>query len=112
MSTVRQDILQAALAITKGPRQDDYGSPDVNIGERTALMWDAYLQTRNEQPISGTDVCNLMILLKIARLMHSPGHYDSWMDIIGYAAAGWELSDVPVDSGAYDSRSPHVVKIS
>jgi len=37
----------------------------------------------------------LMILTKIARLVESPDHYDSWKDIAGYAAVGWAVSSAP-----------------
>jgi hypothetical protein len=41
---------------------------------------------------TGTDVCNLMILVKVARLMEHPTrpHFDSLVDIAGYASTAWE----------------------
>jgi hypothetical protein len=30
--------------------------------------------------------------LKVARLMHTPGHVDSWVDIAGYAACGADVA--------------------
>jgi hypothetical protein len=35
----------------------------------------------------------MMLLLKIARLMHSPGHQDSHIDIAGYASILEEVSN-------------------
>jgi hypothetical protein len=32
-----------------------------------------------------------MIALKVARLMESPDHADSWQDIIGYSMTGFEV---------------------
>jgi len=34
----------------------------------------------------------VMIWTKIARLLETPGHVDSWVDICGYAALGGELT--------------------
>lgn len=41
--------------------------------------------------LTGTDVCNMMILLKIARIMENPHIKDNWADIAGYAGAAWEI---------------------
>jgi hypothetical protein len=34
----------------------------------------------------------MQILVKVARLIESPAHKDSWLDIAGYAASGWEIT--------------------
>jgi len=39
-----------------------------------------------------TDVAQMMVLMKIARLENSPTHMDSWIDVAGYAACGGELA--------------------
>jgi hypothetical protein len=52
---------------------------------------DAYLRHR-DGPVDGRDVCILQIMVKIARLIESPDHRDSWLDIAGYAGAGWEIT--------------------
>jgi hypothetical protein len=36
----------------------------------------------------------MMILLKMARLQHRPDFYDSWLDIAGYAACGYDVAAV------------------
>ena len=55
---------------------------------RIAKLWSYYLET----PITPADVANMMIMLKVARLRHTPGVLDSWLDIAGYAACGAEVS--------------------
>jgi hypothetical protein len=91
MRTERGRLLVEAANITEGPRGKDYGPPAVNLGERTADLMDAYLRHR-DSPVDGRDVCILQIMVKIARLIESPSHKDSWLDISAYAAAGWEIS--------------------
>lgn len=100
----REKILRDAIDATVNRRGSVYGPPAVNLGERTAALWNAYLENRKDGVLSGADVCNLMILLKVARLMESENHYDSWLDIAGYAASGWEV--------AYADYTTPVVRIT
>jgi hypothetical protein len=85
------DVLDAARAQTLGPRQDNYGHPAINLGERTADLFSAYVRNMGGRGFSTVDVCNLMILVKVARLMENPGdpHFDSLVDIAGYASSAW-----------------------
>ncbi len=50
----------------------------------TAVLWSSMLGVE----LSGLDVLRMMILLKMARTINSPGHVDSWLDIAGYASLG------------------------
>jgi hypothetical protein len=91
MKSERGRLLAEAAKATEGPRGRDYGPPAVNLGERTADLWDAYLRHRDSE-VDGRDVCIMQILVKVARLIESPAHKDSWLDIAGYAASGWEIT--------------------
>jgi hypothetical protein len=85
-------VLGAAAAHTEGARHADYGPASVNLGERTADLFSAYVRNMNGRSFTATDVCNLMILVKVARLMENPAvpHFDSLVDIAGYASSAWE----------------------
>ena len=77
-------ILDEAQKIIYGDREQTYGDPAKNlrmIGE----LWATYLGLPLEA-IKPEDVANMMILLKVARLRNTPTHYDSLVDIAGYAA--------------------------
>jgi hypothetical protein len=73
-----------------GARQGTYGHPRADF-QRTAALWQAYLSTKSpaSSPEGGfltpEDVAYMMILLKMARLMETPNHRDSIVDIAGYA---------------------------
>jgi hypothetical protein len=67
-------------------RGEDYGDAFLNF-ERIAVMW-SVLQNR---PVSVLDVAQHFIAAKQARLVESPDHLDSWIDIIGYAALAIEM---------------------
>ena len=87
-------ILDAAAAHTKGDRHSVYGHASVNLGERTADLFSAYVRNMGRLEFTATDVCNLMILVKVARLQENPAdpHFDSLVDIAGYASSAWEAT--------------------
>ena len=62
-------------------RRDDYGDPAEQF-RAIADRWSITLGT----PISPAQVALCMIDLKLARLAYDPGHIDSVVDVIGYAA--------------------------
>jgi hypothetical protein len=78
---ITDSILTEAENIIHGKRQESYGDPERNY-ERIARFWSVYL----EKEITAVDVCQMMILLKQARLISTPTHRDSIVDIAGYAA--------------------------
>jgi hypothetical protein len=87
------NILQEAEAAVYGPRQSSYGHPRLNF-QRTADLWNGYLKARGEGEITPTDVAQMMVLLKMARLMQTPDHRDSYVDMAGYAATGARVNGV------------------
>lgn len=64
-------------------RGADYGTPAENHG-RAADLINAYLK-HIEGPLDDTQTMVLMMLIKVARLIQTPDHVDSFMDIAGYA---------------------------
>lgn len=86
-------ILEQANELVNVDRQQDYGDPHTNH-QRIADLWNAYLNGCRSQAGSdgyeynATDAAVMMILVKVARLMQSPNHKDTWVDIAGYAEVG------------------------
>lgn len=62
-------------------RRDDYGDP----AEQFRAIADRWSITLG-MPITPAQVALCMIDLKLARLAYDPGHVDSLVDVIGYAA--------------------------
>ncbi len=62
-------------------RRDDYGDP----AEQFRAIADRWSITLG-MPITPSQVALCMIDLKLARLAYDPGHVDSVVDVIGYAA--------------------------
>jgi hypothetical protein len=109
-STRRALLLQAADTID-GDRNDTYGGPESSF-RTIAGMWNEYLMACAVGVPGGIlqphDVAAMLALLKIARIAGSGGtHKDSWLDLAGYAACGWETVAVPVPA----DMTPAKVKI-
>lgn len=66
--------LEAARIVRNGAREQIYGHPSKDLG-RTAAFWG----------VEPHEVALRMIQLKISRLMSTPTHRDSVVDMIGYA---------------------------
>lgn len=76
----KETMLEKAHRLTTTDRRDEYGHPADDFG-RIARMWEVTLGCR----VTAQQVALCMIQLKIARLIHSPDHEDSVLDIAGYA---------------------------
>ena len=90
----RKQILTEADEIINGDRNVQYGDPNADF-QRTADLWATYLHGTMERRdgelfIDKHDVAVMMILLKVSRLTWSQDKHDHWLDIIGYAACGWD----------------------
>lgn len=81
----RADLLSHATALVSGDRDADYGPPTEHHAA-TAAVWSVIFGRQ----FTASDVCRAFILDKLVRLSETPGKRDSWADIAGYAACGWE----------------------
>lgn len=87
VSSPRVEALRQAATIVAGERDNTYGGPEDNF-KRIAQLWSVILQ----REVSLTEVASCMAAVKLARLVNSPNHLDSWVDLAGYAACGYEVS--------------------
>lgn len=74
-------IDQEARDVIYGDREQAYGHPAKNL-QLIADFWTSYLA--GKEVLTCDDVCNMMILIKTARLKNMPEHRDSLVDTIGY----------------------------
>lgn len=83
-----ESILQEAQRIIHTDRNEDYGDPSDNHGN-TAALWSTYLHGKYEDradfALDPTDVCMMMILLKISRATTGRLTRDHMTDVAGYA---------------------------
>lgn len=90
-------ILREADQIVRGERQDDYGDMRVSF-DQIAAYWTVYLDRKLVDPplsfkLTGVDVANLMILLKMSRAQHRQQR-DSYVDIAGYVACAEKIGEL------------------
>lgn len=78
------DLFSRARTAIHGQRQSDYGDKLENFSQ-IAAIWNGILARKLNVPINPVDVGLLMIGMKAARLSLSPTHYDSLLDVAGYA---------------------------
>lgn len=83
----REICLKKAMEIVTGDREKDYGTPEDNF-KLIAELWSIYLRA----DVSPVDVAMMMSLLKIARISSGNFTEDSFIDLAGYAACGYEIA--------------------
>lgn len=93
--TARARLLQRAMEITHHDRNANYGNPEDNF-QHIANLWNDFLAVRRPEAavLTSADVAVMNMLIKVARLGNNPAHYDSTLDIAGYAAC---LADIQVN---------------
>ena len=84
----KKEVLEFVGTIIGGDREVNYGKPEDNF-LRIANLWSSYKAVN----FTSQDVAAMMVLMKVARLMNNPTHFDSWADIAGYGICGATLPD-------------------
>jgi len=82
------DLLREALDITLGARGNVYGHAADNLG-LTVALWNVYLRDL-DRDLTLSDLAALMVLVKLARLHHTPDHKDTLLDMAGWPSAAWD----------------------
>ena len=88
VDATEKGILQKANELIYGDRQSDYG-PALENFQNIADLWSTVLGI----PVTPDQVALCMIQLKVARLIRSPDHLDSWVDIAGYVGCKQKMID-------------------
>ncbi|AKL88392.1 hypothetical protein BH789_gp111 [Gordonia phage GMA6] len=84
----KSEVLDTAKELVCGQRADDYGDAKENF-DRIARLWAPLLGVDEVTP---QQVALCLAALKMARLVTSPNHEDSWVDLAGYAALGGDVA--------------------
>jgi len=83
----RHECLDEAGRIIAGERDKQYGGPEENF-DRIAKMWSVLFGIE----VTREDVAMAMVAVKVARYASRSGFQgDTWTDIAGYAACGYEV---------------------
>ena len=89
----RGDILHEAHKLTHGDRDKNYGSP-LHNHQRIAAIWSVIL----EKDVRPDQVALCMAGVKLARLVETPNHTDSFVDGAAYFAIAGEIADFSLPS--------------
>jgi len=84
----RGEILAEADRLTHGDRNKNYGSPLVNH-QRIAGLWSIWLETE----ITPAQAAMCLALVKVARLIETPDHLDSFIDGAAYFSIAGEIAN-------------------
>ena len=85
----RTQCLEEAARIVTGQRDVQYGGPEENFS-RIAKLWSVIFGIE----ITSEDVAMAMVAVKVARYASKSGFQpDTWVDIAGYAACGYEVGE-------------------
>lgn len=87
----RVAVLNEASALITGDRNQTYGSPTENFAN-TAALWNVQIGHKLNAPLTAADVAQLMVQLKMARMIAQPKR-DNYVDAAGYLACGWECEE-------------------
>ena len=85
--SVKREILERAITLIMGDREEDYGEAHKNFSDIAAL-WSVVL----EVDVQPWQVAACMSQLKLARAITTPTHADSWVDMAGYVGLAAELA--------------------
>ena len=93
------EVLKEAGALIEHDRQIMYGSSWKNHNQIAAL-WSVILG----RSIRPDQVAACMIAVKLSRLVQTPTHTDSWVDVAAYAALGHELAQMALTDELRDEE--------
>ena len=82
----RGEILAQADRLIHGDRNKNYGSPLTNH-TRIAKLWSVWLETE----ITPAQAAMCLALVKVARLIETPDHLDSFIDGAAYFSIAGEI---------------------
>lgn len=98
MSTIspREYLLSTAEQLVMQDRNNQYGPPMQDferIADLLNVLGFQWVDSKDEvHDIKPHQVAMIMIALKLSRITWDPYKFDSWADVAGYAACGWECA--------------------
>ena len=88
----RSEVLTEALELINGDRNNSYGPPTQDFTRTAGVLNALGYRGPDQRELLGHDVALIIAAVKMSRLMWTPGKRDSWVDMAGYAACGYECA--------------------
>lgn len=92
VTSPRASLLDEAKALVTGDRNNTYGAPTQDFDRTAGALTAMGYRGPNGRDLKAHDVAILVAMVKISRLMWTPQKRDSWADLAGYAACGYECA--------------------
>lgn len=89
---LRTDLLEEANSLVTGDRNNSYGEPHQDFARSAGALTALGYRGPNGRNLEAHDMAIIISTVKLSRLMWSPLKRDSWTDIAGYAACGYEAA--------------------
>ncbi len=87
----RTSLLREAESLVMGDRNNQYGPPSQDF-QRTADALNALGYRTAQGKLQAHDVAMILMVVKMSRITWTPKKRDSWVDLAGYAACGYECT--------------------
>ena len=84
------DILEKAIEIVDGDRQEKYGDKG-ETHDKIAKLWEVWLKIRKPGPLDRTDVATMMALMKVVRSTCGSYNEDDYVDMVAYMSFAGEF---------------------
>jgi hypothetical protein len=97
VGNARAHVLDTARHLVLGPRNNEYGPPNQDFVRTVGALNALGYRKIGDQALEAHDLAIIITVVKLSRLMWSPEKDDSWIDVAGYAACGYEC--VTLDDG-------------
>jgi hypothetical protein len=88
---MRAAVLDDAKQAVCSDRNAEYGEPIDNFGRWAGACNSLGYRGPGGRDLKPHDLAVIMGLGKLSRSVQSPGKADTWVDLAGYAAVGYEL---------------------
>lgn len=94
--SARASLLDEAKELVTGPRNNQYGPPNQDFQRSadalSAMGYRKTTATGEVVNLESHDIAIFQAIVKISRITWTPSKRDSWTDLAGYAACGYECS--------------------
>lgn len=100
-TSLRSGLLQDAEDVITGDRNNSYGDPHQDFARTASIltaMGFVFLDPEEVFDIQAHHVAMILAAVKLSRLAWDPGKRDSWLDLAGYAACGYEAHELTKDT--------------
>lgn len=101
--SLRTDLLEEANQLVTGDRNNSYGEPHQDFARSAGALTALGYRGPDGRELQAHDIAIIISTVKMSRLMWSPLKRDSWVDIAGYAACGYEAAVKTIGSEEKES---------